>query len=195
MKQNTPSNVFLTRRSGNTVCVRWAFLLLVMSGASWCVWGPMKMASAQVEEETLDEGLTEIDENPAGAPAVTDPPREERSLLDTLIDGGVVGLLILVLSMVAVGFGVEHSLTIRKSVLMPDFVIAELDELIRENRIDEAIEACNAPQNQSLVAYVVLEDWSDTRVRNLASPSTRPPWKRRAKTRPAGYTAKRRYWD
>jgi len=156
MKQNTPTSICTNHRHAKTVCLRWAFLLLVISGASWCVWGPTTMAMAQVEEETLDEGLTEIDETPTDASPVSDAPKKERTLLDTLVDGGLVGLLILLLSMVAVGFVVEHSLTIRKTVLMPDYVIAELDELISQNRIDEAIEACNTPQNRSLVAYVVL---------------------------------------
>ena len=38
---------------------------------------------------------------------------ETRTLLDTVFDGGVVGLIIILLSMVSVGFIVEHFLTIR----------------------------------------------------------------------------------
>ncbi|MBC8873446.1 MAG: MotA/TolQ/ExbB proton channel family protein [Planctomycetes bacterium] len=113
---------------------------------------------AQAADETLDERLAETDATPSGAASATDSdtPKKKRTVLRTLMDGGFVGVLILLLSMVAVGFVVEHALTIRKSVLMPELVIAELDELIGQNRIDEAITACNEPQNQSLVAYVVL---------------------------------------
>jgi biopolymer transport protein ExbB len=82
-------------------------------------------------------------------------PLKKRTVLDTLRDGGLVGLLIVLLSMVSVGFMVEHALTIRKTVLMPEFVLDELDQLISEGRVDDAIEACGAPQNQSLAAYVV----------------------------------------
>ncbi len=131
-------------------------LLLGAFVAGWCV--PERPAWGQAEDETLDEELAEPDgaSSDAATSMDSDVPGKERSLLDTLVDGGFVGVLILLLSMVAVGFVVEHALTIRKSVLMPDYVIAELDELISQNRIDDAVEACNEPQNQSLVAYVVL---------------------------------------
>lgn len=131
-------------------------LLLGVFVAGLC--GPGYPASAQDEDETLDEELAEPDAASSDAATSTDSDAKgkERSLLDTVADGGFVGVLILLLSMVAVGFVVEHALTIRKSVLMPDYVIAELDELISQNRIDDAVEACNEPQNQSLVAYVVL---------------------------------------
>ncbi len=156
MKKKTPTDLCPIYGHQKSVRARWSFLLLVFSATMWCAWGPATVVSAQVEDETLDEELAEIDETTTNAASGSETPKVERTLLDTLVDGGLVGLLILLLSMVAVGFVVEHSLTIRKSVLMPDYVIAELDELIRQNQIDEAIDACNAPQNQSLVAYVVL---------------------------------------
>jgi len=131
---------------------------LLLAAVAWGLCSPTTAVLAQVEDETLDEGLAETDAASSDAATATDSdtPKKKRTVLDTLIDGGFVGVLILLLSMVAVGFVVEHALTIRKSVLMPEFVIAELDELIGQNRIDEAIAACNEPQNQSLVAYVVL---------------------------------------
>ncbi len=142
---------FPSRLVQGRLCPTIVVLLLAALFAAWCA--PASPVWAQAEDETLDDGLAEPD---ATTPTDSDAPPKERSLLDTLIDGGFVGVLILLLSMVAVGFVVEHALTIRKSVLMPDYVITELDELISQNRIDDAIEACNEPQNQSLVAYVVL---------------------------------------
>lgn len=102
--------------------------------------------------ETLDDITDDVTHT---APQSADATGE-RTLLDTLMDGGVVGMLIILLSVVAVGFMVEHAMAIRKRVLMPDFVIQELDELIAAGRIDEAVEACHDPNNQSLVAAVVL---------------------------------------
>jgi biopolymer transport protein ExbB len=105
------------------------------------------------QEETLDDV----------APATTAPvdpgpdePKKTRTLLDTVIDGGIVGLLIILLSMISLGFIVEHFLTIRKSTLMPEPVIEELDELIGQGQIDQAIEACHAHESQSLVSQVIL---------------------------------------
>lgn len=98
-------------------------------------------------------GLT-LDESPQPAAA---PPEttQQKSLLDTLRDGGPVGLLIGLLSLVAIGFIVEHFMTIRKSVLMPEDVAFELEEMIQQGRIDEALQSCQHPANQSLLAYVV----------------------------------------
>ncbi|MGY8769233.1 MAG: MotA/TolQ/ExbB proton channel family protein [Pirellulales bacterium] len=79
----------------------------------------------------------------------------KRTLLDTLQDGGLVGVLIGLLSMVAIGFIIEHFLTIRRSVLIPEEVAFDLEEMIEQGRIDEAIEACKEPMNRSLLAYVV----------------------------------------
>jgi biopolymer transport protein ExbB len=106
-----------------------------------------------VGETLVDPGLAPAGGSTAGADA---PEPRSRTLLDTIADGGMVGLLILLLSMVSVGFMVEHGLTIRKSVLMPEPVLEELDQLLRQGRIDEAVDACQAPQNHSLVASVVL---------------------------------------
>ena len=92
------------------------------------------------------------------APTTADSAETEktRTLLDTIIDGGIVGLMIILLSMVSLGFIVEHFLTIRKSTLMPEPVIEELDELISQGQIDQAIEACHAHEGQSLVSQVIL---------------------------------------
>ena len=105
----------------------------------------------------LTDGLTDED---LGAGSLGDSSGEaageSRSLLDTIVEGGVVGLLIILLSMVSVGFIVEHSMTIRKSVLLPDRVMDELDDLIRAGQIDQAVEVCDEPQNQCLATHVVL---------------------------------------
>jgi biopolymer transport protein ExbB len=76
--------------------------------------------------------------------------------LDTLIDGGIVGLLIGLLSVVSVGFMIEHFMTIRKSTLMPDAVADELETTIHDGQIEKAVEACRDAQNESLIADVVL---------------------------------------
>ncbi|MFV1967382.1 MAG: MotA/TolQ/ExbB proton channel family protein [Pirellulaceae bacterium] len=107
----------------------------------------------QIDEELTEEPLD------AGSGSGATPQAEgggARSLLDTVIDGGIVGFIIILLSMVSVGFIVEHFLAIRKRVLMPDHVVDELDELVREGKIEQAVEACQAPDNQSLFSNVVL---------------------------------------
>lgn len=133
----------------------WGFLATLLA-VQVVLWQAPPTVAGQDPQETLDESLDTLDGTasaPVGEPDA--PAPKKRTMLDTLIAGGLVGLLILLLSMVAVGFIVEHALTIRKSVLMPDYVLAELDDLIGQGLIDEALTACYAPENQSLAAYVI----------------------------------------
>lgn len=109
------------------------------------------------------DALDEVDEAP---PAPTSPAPngtvsgsaggEPRTILQSLLESGMVGLLIFLLSMVAVGFIIEHALTIRKGVIMPEEVVEVLDGLLEEGRLDEALETCRDPGNQSLFTFVVL---------------------------------------
>ncbi len=109
------------------------------------------------QDEVLDD-VEPAAAAPAAAPSTSaaEDGEKTRTLLDTIIDGGVVGLLIILLSMVSLGFIVEHFLTIRKTTLMPEPVIEELDELIGQGQIDQAIETCQTHESQSLISQVVL---------------------------------------
>jgi biopolymer transport protein ExbB len=77
-------------------------------------------------------------------------------MLDTLKDGGLTGAVILLLSVVAVGYIIEHSLTIRRSTLMPDRAIDDLEEMIADGKIDDAIQYCEAEKPPSLVSSIIL---------------------------------------
>ncbi len=87
------------------------------------------------------------------APAAT---KSSKSALNVIADGGVVGFLILFLSVISVGLMIEHSLTIRKAVIMPDAFLDGAEQLIAQGQIDHAIEFCSDPANESLSADVVL---------------------------------------
>jgi biopolymer transport protein ExbB len=142
-------------RENPALAVRWAGVWCLTCGllvaGSWAGGVlPARLAAAQEREELLDENL-----DPVSLPQERAEPKT-RTVLDTIRDGGSVGLLILLLSTISVGFIVEHALTIRKSVLMPEPVMAELDDLLRQGQVEQAVEACTAPENQSLVASVVL---------------------------------------
>jgi biopolymer transport protein ExbB len=133
---------------------RWAWgmigMIVVLLGTIWPSVG------VDAQEETLDESAMAAPTASSGAPADSVEPGETRTLLDTLKDGGVVGVGIILLSMVATGFVIEHFLTIRKATLMPEPVIEELDQLIATGQIDEAMNACQLPENQCLIAEIVL---------------------------------------
>jgi len=114
-------------------------------------------ATASKEKvETLEEPELMEEPMPADTASPTSEEPEERSLLDTLMDGGLVGLLIGLLSVVSLGFIIEHALSIRRNTLIPEEVAGELEDLIRQGKIDPAIEASEDPNNESLIADVVL---------------------------------------
>lgn len=81
---------------------------------------------------------------------------KQRTWIDTLKNGGVVGGVIILLSLVATGLVVEHALTIRKSRIMPEPVIQELEQLIAQYKIQNAIDYAADAKNASLATDIVL---------------------------------------
>ncbi len=95
------------------------------------------------------------------APGLASPRRAAEApkswtWFDTIKAGGTIGVLLILLSFAAVGLIVEHCLSLRKARIMPEHVSAELEQLIAQGRIPEAIDYCNDPRNASLIADVVL---------------------------------------
>jgi hypothetical protein len=117
--------------------------------------GPAATATRAQDESVTPREEPMLDDPDSWEPATPRAPSaantETRSLLDTLVEGGFVGLLIGLLSVAALGFIIEHSITIRKSVLMPEAVADELETLIQQGEIEAAIEACGDAHNESLI--------------------------------------------
>ncbi len=113
---------------------------------------------AQQPEETLS--VEEAEEAATSAApsssAKKGDDKKQRSMLDTLLDGGIVGGLLMILSCVAVGFIVEHFMTIRMKNLMPERVVADLETMIARGDFSEAKEYCYRTENASLFSNVVL---------------------------------------
>jgi biopolymer transport protein ExbB len=149
-----------SQRASWQVIVASAVLLLGMAGVpvgTITGWQPALLLGQ--DRDALDE----VDESfPAPPPPASNGAVSgsagggPRTILQSLLESGMVGLLIFLLSMVAVGFIIEHALTIRKGVIMPEEVVEVLDGLLEEGRLDEALETCRDPGNQSLFTYVVL---------------------------------------
>jgi biopolymer transport protein ExbB len=97
----------------------------------------------------------------AEKPAEAAPPATEKapakSLWQTIKDGGTIGFIIIALSVVSMGFAIEHLITIRRERLMPQLLSEELEARIKMRKIDEAIKLCVDPRwVGSLLANVVL---------------------------------------
>jgi biopolymer transport protein ExbB len=135
-------------------------LVLLMAVAPWLAQAPFTVGQAQESNPPADATLEDVEPGAVGAPAKSRPASsgivKQRTFWDTLKAGGVTGLIIILLSFVAVGFMIEHSLSIRKSRLMPDDEIDELQRLIAQGNITGAIEYCNQPERTSLASEVIL---------------------------------------
>ena len=117
-------------------------------------------------ESDGQEGATKVEAPASAASAETMPKAggsatgssdsESPALLDMYWASGTIGIVITLLSMVAVGFVVEHCITIRRGRLVPDDVLETVGGLISQGRLDEAMQYCDAPQNDSLITSVVL---------------------------------------
>jgi biopolymer transport protein ExbB len=124
--------------------------------------GAWRQVGAQEEKNPGEEpGLEDV--SPAGTKAGGAVTREgnfnqlgRRTLMDSIIAGGWIGAIIILLSVVAVGFMIEHAITIRKERLMPAWQLEQLEELIAQGKIREATEYCQDPKNYSLASDVVL---------------------------------------
>jgi biopolymer transport protein ExbB len=140
-----------------------AGLVILWSLSTWLQSSGGDAARAQEERNPT---LEELETPPAaGEPAAASPspggatsaaPARQRTLLDTIRDGGYIGVIIILLSVVAVGFIIEHAISIRKQRLMPDSILDPLEEMIARGDIAGATEYCQAPEHYCLATDVIL---------------------------------------
>ncbi len=155
------------RRSDFSAKFMWfrllAGLVMLWSLSNWLEQPGRDAAQAQEERNPTLEELEAPDTvgDPAGASAApagatNKPSARQRTLLDTIRDGGYIGVIIILLSVVAVGFIIEHAISIRKQRLMPDSILDPLEEMIARGDIAGATEYCQAPEHYCLATDVVL---------------------------------------
>jgi biopolymer transport protein ExbB len=146
---------------------RWKWLaVLRLVGCFVLVWwlsgqlshSPwLPLASAQEEKNpTVGPEPPSTTARPTSDASGGRAPVKHRTFLDSIRAGGYIGVIIILMSIVAVAFVVEHSLTIRKQRLMPDAVMDQLEDSIARGDIDGAIHFCEDPRNYSLATDVVL---------------------------------------
>ena len=162
IKQRQPAGFFQVL-GRQRFFLRWLALLVCLSGFYWMPASPVRLLAqdelqeGEAEGEATDESIDDVEDAGEGdtteEEAETKPPK---TALDTLMDGGMVGLLILLLSLGSVGMMVEHSLTIRRDKIMPEMMMDELEQLIQQGQIDHAIATCTEPGNECLAVDVVL---------------------------------------
>jgi biopolymer transport protein ExbB len=141
-------------------------LVLAALAAGCCAWyatGLFRTAMAQVdaelEEPTVDGAAAPM--RPAAPPSTpantSGSTGGTKSVFQVLMAAGIFWvLLFLAISLVAVFFIIEHAITIRRSALLPEPVLLELEQMIAQGQLPQAIEYCNLPENDSLASEVVL---------------------------------------
>ena len=77
------------------------------------------------------------------------------TLLKFITDGGVIGYLLILLSVVALVLVVIHAIQIRRSQLVPEEQIDDLQELLARGSSEEALEYCLQPVNDSFLTRVL----------------------------------------
>jgi biopolymer transport protein ExbB len=93
-------------------------------------------------------------QNPAG-PAPPAAPRGDnpQTFLQIVHAGGLVGYIIMFLSVVAVALAIEHVMTIRRGVLMPEGLAEKVRELMKQTQFKQAEQACKL--QPSVLAFVL----------------------------------------
>jgi biopolymer transport protein ExbB len=142
---------------GRTHYFRIAGYCLVVVGL--LAWQAHRVSS-QALAQAPDEKLEEVSEpSPSADRSSAEAPESEKvptTLWSMYVESGLIGYVITLLSVIGLGFIVEHFLTIRKATLMPDHVVEELNNLIHQGQLDAAMAFCQEPQNASLFSNVVL---------------------------------------
>ncbi len=83
------------------------------------------------------------------------PDGASKSLLEYIAAGREIGLIIILLSLAAVGMIVAQLLRLRRSRLAPPETVDRLHELLRANQVGAAIEFCTDAENDSFIARVM----------------------------------------
>lgn len=124
------------------------FALIVLGiGSIWTFGQPLvrPLAAQEATDSAPADSGEEADDSNSG----------KQTALTILLAAGWIGLLILLLSLAVVYFIIEHAISIRKSKLIPEEVLVDLEQMIAHNQIDEAIEYCTSPDSHSLAADVI----------------------------------------
>lgn len=77
------------------------------------------------------------------------------SWLETIGRGGLIGYLIIGLSIVAIALIVMHVLQIRRTALLPPHQVETIDDMLARNDVSGALEYCLSPDNDSYLTRIL----------------------------------------
>lgn len=80
---------------------------------------------------------------------------ESKTWLDTIQSGGLVGYVIIALSVIALALIVMHLVQIRRSALIPDVHLEQIDAMLARGDVNGALEYCLDPPNVSFLTRIL----------------------------------------
>ena len=110
-------------------------VLLVMVAVTACMFLNMLCASAAWAQGGPDEMVA------------------ERTFLDNIKAGGIIGYVIILLSVAGLALTIEHFVSLRRDKLIPPYIVSELEGLFDEEEYEEAMDLCES--DESMLARVV----------------------------------------
>ena len=130
----------------NNTTYRFPAVLMIMLMIA-CFFQPWQLSAEDDLTVAPPPEIVAID-NPAIAPTAPPSPSPDpqeanvadttMSLFDLINKGGIVGYLIILLSVVALGLILDYLVTIRKSKILPPDDIRKIEELIKNGNLKEA---------------------------------------------------------
>ncbi len=87
--------------------------------------------------------------------AQADTPETSVSWLETIGRGGLIGSIIIGLSIIALALIVMHLLQIRRSALLPPHQLETIDDMLGRNDVSGALEYCLSPDNDSYLSRIL----------------------------------------
>ena len=89
------------------------------------------------------------------ADAGPDGEQQGASLLTYITGGGLIGWIIVALSVAAVCLVVIHSIQIRRTSLVPPAQVVAIRDLLTEGRVDATLDYCNQASNDSFLTRIL----------------------------------------
>lgn len=84
-----------------------------------------------------------------------EPAKASRTLLDYIQAGGVVGYVLLTISVVAMSLVIMNLIQLRRSKMAPVDIVMEFNRLLREGNITAVTQLCNAPEADCFLTRVL----------------------------------------
>src|SRR5437773_1560877 len=129
-------------------------LLVALVAVGWLtqfVTQPVFFSALLAQEDKNPTVGADLDATPSAPGSTTTgraskPVLKHRTFLDSIKAGGYIGVIIILMSVVAVAFVIEHGITIRKERLMPEALMDQLEDLVARGELQTAVQLCEDPR-------------------------------------------------